>query len=105
MKGGSLPESSQNCVRYQTGDISIVLCWNRSDITEGGNDGWWYPDFPALLNAARAHTWPTTDLFPLFGMPSFESRSAGCLSVFFPFRRQAIGRRTEATTTEVRPPG
>jgi hypothetical protein len=92
-----------NGASYQTGDISMVLCWNRSDITEGSNDGWWYPDFPALLNAARAHTWSTTDLFPTFGMPSFEARSAGCLSVFFPFRRRAIGERTEAANTAVRP--
>ncbi len=83
MKGGSLPESSQNCVRYQTNDISMVVCWNRSDITEGGNDGWWYPDFPAVLNAARAHTWGSTDLFPTFGMPSFGTPASGCLSVLW----------------------
>jgi hypothetical protein len=71
MKGGSLPESSQNCVRYQTDDLSMVTCWNRSDITEGNGDGWWYPDYPALLAAARAHAWGATDLFPAFGMASF----------------------------------
>src|SRR5262249_28760155 len=27
MKSGSLPESSQNCVRYLTNDLSIMLCW------------------------------------------------------------------------------
>jgi len=70
MKGGDLPESSQNGVRYQTGDFSMVICWNRSDITEGSSDGWWYPDYPALLAIARAHSWPATDLFPGFGMPS-----------------------------------
>jgi CubicO group peptidase (beta-lactamase class C family) len=68
-KGGDLPESSQNCVRYKTGDISMVVNWNRHDIAEGGSDGWWYPDFPALLDVARAHSWGTTDLFPAFGMP------------------------------------
>jgi CubicO group peptidase (beta-lactamase class C family) len=70
MKGGSLPESSQNCVRYRTDDFSIVVCWNRSDIGEGaGGDGWWYPDFPAVLNIARSVTWGRRDLFPDFGMP------------------------------------
>jgi len=99
MKGGSLPESSQNCVRYQTGDISIVLCWNRSDITEGGNDGWWYPDFPALLNAARAHTWPTTDLSRCLGCRhSKAGRPAVCL-YSFPF----AARRLEGEQRQ-RPP-
>jgi CubicO group peptidase (beta-lactamase class C family) len=70
-KGGSLPESSQNVVRYSTNDFSMVLCWNRSDITEGsGGDGWWYPDYPALLTVARAQSWGNQDLFPSFGMPS-----------------------------------
>ena len=72
MKGGALGESSQNCVRYQTGDISMVICWNRHDIMEGSaRDSWWYPDFPAVLNAARVNTWGTSDLFPVYGMPSF----------------------------------
>jgi CubicO group peptidase (beta-lactamase class C family) len=80
MKGGSLPGSSQNCARYQTNDFSMVVCWNRSDIAEGGSDGWWYPDFPAVLNAARAHSWGTSDLFPTFGMPSFGRPGGGCLT-------------------------
>jgi hypothetical protein len=70
MKGGSLPESSQNCVRYQTNDYSMVVCWNRHDIGEGAaGDGWWYPDFPAVLDIARSTTWGRGDLFPNFGMP------------------------------------
>ena len=83
MKGGSLGESSQNCVRYLTNDFSMVLCWNRHDVAEGGSDGWWYPDFPAVLNAARAHTWDATDLFPTFGMPSFGATAPGCLSILW----------------------
>jgi CubicO group peptidase (beta-lactamase class C family) len=70
MKGGSLPEGSQNCVRYQTNDFSMVLCWNRNDVTDNSRNGMWYPDFPAVLNAARAHAWSATDLFPAFDMPS-----------------------------------
>ncbi len=82
-KGGSLPESSQNCVRYRTDDYSMVVNWNRSDIAEGGTDAWWYPDFPAVLTAARAHNWESTDLFPYFGMPSFGPASGtGCLTPF-----------------------
>ena len=80
-KGGSLPESSQNCVRYRTDDYSMVVNWNRSDIAEGGTDAWWYPNFPAVLTAARAHNWESTDLFPHFGMPSFGPASGtGCLT-------------------------
>jgi hypothetical protein len=74
MKGGSIPESNQNCIRYQTGDLSMVICWNRSDIGEGfpPSDAWWYPDFPAVLAAARKQAWGTSDLFPLYGMPSLR---------------------------------
>jgi hypothetical protein len=69
MKGGSLPESSQNCARYRTDDYSMVVCWNRSDIGEGpGGDAWWYPDFPAVLGIARSSRWSAGDLFPKFGM-------------------------------------
>lgn len=73
MKGGSLPESSQNCVRYHTNDLSMVVCWNRHDITEGTppSDSWWYPDFPSVIGVAAAQSWGTSDLFPTFGMPSF----------------------------------
>lgn len=75
MKGGSLPESSQNCVRYRTDDYSMVVCWNRSDIGEGPvGDGWWYPDFPAVLSLARSATWGKADLFPKFGMPTLRAR-------------------------------
>jgi CubicO group peptidase (beta-lactamase class C family) len=84
MKGGSLPESSQNCVRYQTDDISMVVCWNRHDIGEGvAGDNWWYPEFPAVLGAARAYSWGSSDLFPGFGMATFGSGSPGCLLSLF----------------------
>ena len=71
MKGGDIPESNQNCVRYQTDDYSMVVCWNRSDIGEGaGGDAWWYPDFPSILGIARTSTWGRADLFPNFRMPT-----------------------------------
>ena len=34
--------------------------------------GDWYPDFPEVINAAAAHDWGTTDLFPTFTMPSLQ---------------------------------
>jgi CubicO group peptidase (beta-lactamase class C family) len=89
MKGGDIPESNQNCVRYQTGDLSMVLCWNRHDVGEGTppRDNWWYPDYPALLDVARAQSWGTADLFPTYGMSSFASRP-GC----FAFLTRGLGR-------------
>jgi CubicO group peptidase (beta-lactamase class C family) len=74
-KGGDIEESNQNCVRYQTDDYSMVVCWNRSDIGEGtGGDAWWYPDFPAVLSVARSSSWGRGDLFPEFGMPTLVPR-------------------------------
>jgi CubicO group peptidase (beta-lactamase class C family) len=74
-KGGDIPESNQNCVRYHTSDFSIVVCWNRSDIGEGMlRDGWWYPDFPAVLDIARTIKWGRRDLFHRFGMPTLRPR-------------------------------
>jgi hypothetical protein len=35
-----------------------------------------YPIFQTVLNAARAHDWGNTDLFPKYGMPSFSSKIA-----------------------------
>lgn len=98
MKGGSIPESSQNCVRYQTGDISMVVCWNRHGIGEGSAvDAWWYPDFPTVLNPARANAWGTSDLFPVYGMPSFGARQ-GC-STFLTAR---LGTSRKAAMTKVK---
>jgi CubicO group peptidase (beta-lactamase class C family) len=72
-KGGDIPESNQNCVRYRTDDFSMVVCWNRSDIGEGTlGDGWWYPDFPAVLSVARTVRWGRRDLFRQFGMPTLH---------------------------------
>jgi CubicO group peptidase (beta-lactamase class C family) len=65
-KGGSLT-TSQNGVHFETGGISTVLCWNGMTPT-GPN---WFSPYTALTEAARAHDWGTTDLFPAFGMPSF----------------------------------
>ena len=99
MKGGDIPESNQNCVRYRTGDISMVVCWNRSDITEGmAKDGWWYPDFPAVLDAARVHAWGTGDLFPNYGMASFGAPS-GCFSLIAGARGSARRKAADLVTS------
>ena len=75
MKGGDIPESNQNCVRYQTDDYSMVVCWNRSDIGEGaGGDAWWYPTSPRCSDLARSSNWGRGDLFPSFGMPTLVPR-------------------------------
>ena len=54
-------------MHFETGGISTVLCWNGMTPT-GPN---WFSPYTALTEAARAHDWGTTDLFPAFGMPSF----------------------------------
>jgi hypothetical protein len=70
-KGGALPESSQNCARYQIDDYSMVVYWSRHDLGEAQiRDAWWYPDFPAVLDIARTSSWGAGDLFPVFGMPT-----------------------------------
>ncbi|PMD31456.1 beta-lactamase/transpeptidase-like protein [Hyaloscypha variabilis F] len=33
-------------------------------------NGFWYPDYPTVMNAVKAATWGPADLFPSFGMPS-----------------------------------
>ena len=51
---------------HRNGGIGFVVCWNTKGVA-----GDWYPYFPEIVNAATAHDWGTTDLFPQFNMPSF----------------------------------
>ena len=56
-------------------DCNGTRPWNghhtKSNLTlDPGEDSAWYPRFTGVLQAAAAHAWPTTDLFPSFGMPS-----------------------------------
>jgi CubicO group peptidase (beta-lactamase class C family) len=67
-KGGSLT-TSQNGVHFETGAISTVICWNG--MTPVGPN--WFSPYFALTDAARAHDWGATDLFPTFGMPAFPA--------------------------------
>jgi hypothetical protein len=66
-KGGLLG-SSQNSIYYTSGKLSFVVCWNHNPVSSGN----WYPNFPAVVTAANAHDWGSTDLFPQYGMPSFS---------------------------------
>jgi hypothetical protein len=66
-KGGSLT-TSQNGVHFETGGISTVLCWNGMTPSP---PNWFSPD-AALTDAARAHDWGVTNLFPMYGMPAFS---------------------------------
>jgi CubicO group peptidase (beta-lactamase class C family) len=73
-KGGLL-QTSQSGLWYETDDFSYVILWNghhtKSNLTlDALEDSSWYPTFPAVLTAARAYSWPQTDLFPTFGMQS-----------------------------------
>jgi len=42
------------------------MCWGAPPFAAGN----WYPDFPAVMNIAKAANWGNADLFPQFGMPS-----------------------------------
>jgi CubicO group peptidase (beta-lactamase class C family) len=64
---GGLWHDDQSCVRHSPNDISMAVAWGHW--LTGGD---WYPDFPEVINAAAAHDWGTTDLFPTFGMPSLQ---------------------------------
>ena len=66
VKGGLL-DTSQNGVTFTQNGISTVLCWNG--LTPTGPA--WSPIYQALINAANAHNWGNTDLFPTYGMPAF----------------------------------
>lgn len=65
-KGGLLT-TSQNDFWFTTGGLGFVLCWN----TLVPNGPAWYPSDPAIVSAAQAQDWGTTDLFAsAYGMPS-----------------------------------
>jgi CubicO group peptidase (beta-lactamase class C family) len=62
---GGLIFDAQSCLHLSTNDISMSVVWGHWPI--GGD---WYPDFPEVINAAKAQNWGSADLFPTFGMPS-----------------------------------
>jgi len=75
-KGGQL-DTSQNALWYSVNGFSYVVLWNgwhtKGDLTLDGdeypNGDSWYPQFMKVLDAAAKHAWPSTDLFPSYGMP------------------------------------
>jgi CubicO group peptidase (beta-lactamase class C family) len=67
VKGGYLPPT-QNAIYFTTHGLTYVICWNG--LTPGGEA--WYPAFKSVLNAAQARNWGDADLFPQYGMPSFD---------------------------------
>jgi CubicO group peptidase (beta-lactamase class C family) len=73
-KGGLL-QTTQAGIRFISGDFSYVILWNGLHLQDTLSgpllDQAWYPIFTEVLDAARAHAWPGTDLFPSFGMASF----------------------------------
>jgi CubicO group peptidase (beta-lactamase class C family) len=62
---GGLIFDAQSCLHLSTNDISMSVLWGHWPV--GGD---WYPDFPEVINAAKAQNWGSADLFPTFGMPS-----------------------------------
>lgn len=79
-KGGLL--TSQSGLWYDSDGFCYIVLWNgqhtKGNLTlESSDDGEWYPKFRAVLDAAANRTWPATDLFPSFGMPSFPATQGG----------------------------
>ena len=79
-KGGLL-NIGQSGIHFEPGGFCYVIMWNGlhygtslRDFDPNFNFTWW-PRFDAVLDAAKAHPWPSADLFPdpEFGMPSFPS--------------------------------
>jgi CubicO group peptidase (beta-lactamase class C family) len=66
-KGGSL-STSQNAIYFTTHGLSYVICWNGPTPTGEA----WYPSFNSVLGVAQSHDWGGVDLFPQYGMPSFD---------------------------------
>jgi len=66
-KGGSL-DTSGNVLQF-SGDWGFAMCWAGKLIApyKGGS---WYPNFEAVMDVAKATSWPAADLFPQYGMPS-----------------------------------
>jgi CubicO group peptidase (beta-lactamase class C family) len=64
-KGGLLWGLSST-VNFVEQGISYVVCCSKDNTGSS-----FYPDFPALRSAVANTTWPSQDLFPTFGIPSF----------------------------------
>lgn len=78
-KGGWLA-GTQTEVYFTTGGFGIVMLRNGND-RPGSKTEWYKP----VLKAAVAHDWPSTDLFPGFGMPALDPQM-----VPLPFKEQLV---------------
>ena len=68
-KGGYL-ETSQNVIYFQSGVFAYVLCFSGHT----GHDSNWYPSFAPVISTMERVDWSKApDLFPMYGMPSFET--------------------------------
>ena len=69
-KGGSLPSS--NSVLQMNGQWGFVMLWAAPPTAAGppATPASWYPDYPSVMNIAKAALNGAADLFPQFGMPS-----------------------------------
>jgi CubicO group peptidase (beta-lactamase class C family) len=63
-KGGSL-DTSGNVLEFN-GDWGFAMCWGGKATAASG----WYPDYPDVMNVAKAQLANAPDLFPQYGMPS-----------------------------------
>ena len=63
-KGGSL-DTSGNVLEIN-GDWGFAMCWGGKATAASG----WYPDYPDVMNVAKAALANAPDLFPQYGMPS-----------------------------------
>ena len=49
-----------------SGDWGFAMCWGGKATAASG----WYPDYPDVINVAKAALANAPDLFPQYGMPS-----------------------------------
>lgn len=63
-KGGIL-NTTGNALQFND-DWGIAMCWGGQPEAAAG----WYPDFPAVMDVAKAALAGAPDLFPQFGMPA-----------------------------------
>jgi hypothetical protein len=63
-KGGSL-NTTGNVLQFN-GDWGFAMCWGGLPGAAAG----WYPNYPEVMDVAKAALAEAPDLFPQFGMPS-----------------------------------
>jgi hypothetical protein len=64
-KGGAI-WGEGSTINFVEKGVSYVVCFGKDNVQAN-----FYPDFPDLRSAVAATYWPSRDLFPDFGIPSF----------------------------------